>query len=642
MQKHAHQTYSFGEFTLDITRGSLLRGSAEIKLRPKSFDVLKYLTENNGRLVGKNELIDFAWQGMAVTDDSLVQCLKEIRRALGDDTQQLIKTVPRRGYIFDKDVSDNDEAVYSEETSGVHLVIEEFEENVSSTVSRKSILEIVRQHKIATIASGIVLVAILVTVALAFRPILAWYFKPPSIAILPIVNATGDPKLDYISDGVTDNLITGLTQVNTSENTRLRVLAQFTMFGFKNKDVEPRNLGRELGVDSVLASKMFEERNLRTFKLELINVEDGSIIWSKQFAMERDKPFEISESLDQMTRETAAHLPLLLSEAELTNLTRRYTSNAEAYDLYLKGRSEYFKVLPSSLRQSIVYYQQAVDLDPNFALAYWAMALSYSVQAQIDERAGQDAIERSTDLLQHALRIDNNLAVAQNALKNKDGDTWQWDTVKREGRTHPSYGTYLLASGRGEEEIVDLKQRISNGPGNPVLNFRYCVALSWARHTDDALEQCKKTANIVPASNRAYLGPFSPWVHVTLSNVYVQKQMYQEALAEQKTAVELAENSKSMRAELASIYAISGQKDEAYKILDDLIGSESQSEYTPSINIAIVYCSLGDREKAFSWLERAFNEREDRLPNIRGRTECDWLHDDPRFWKLYDRMGLPH
>lgn len=162
MQKNAHQTYSFDEFTLDLTRGCLIRDTLEVKLRPKAFDVLKYLLENSGRLVSKDELIDFVWHGMAVTDDSLVQCLKDVRHALGDDAQQFIKTVPRRGYIFEKEVSENGLALYTEETSGVHVVIEESEEtNGHSEVGKsvggrqlargnRSLIGAVRRHKWAT------------------------------------------------------------------------------------------------------------------------------------------------------------------------------------------------------------------------------------------------------------------------------------------------------------------------------------------------------------------------------------------------------------------------------------------------------------------------------------------------------------
>ena len=152
MQKPAHEIYSFDEFRLDVTRGCLFRGDDEIKLRPKSFDVLKFLTENQGRLVSKDELIESVWRGMAVTDDSLVQCMKDIRRAIGDDHQEIIKTVPRRGYIFEKDVTENGGGVYVEETSGIHLVIEETVDEAAGRGASPvgSLTKAFQRHKMAT------------------------------------------------------------------------------------------------------------------------------------------------------------------------------------------------------------------------------------------------------------------------------------------------------------------------------------------------------------------------------------------------------------------------------------------------------------------------------------------------------------
>src|SRR3982750_1718196 len=154
MQKLAHEIYSFDEFRLDLTRGSIFRGFDELKLRPKSFEVLKYLAQNQGRLVSKDELIDFVWQGMAVTDDSLVQCLKDIRRTLGDEAQHFIKTVPRRGYIFDKEIHQAGAPILTEDTTSIHVVIEGFEETIGNSASDETALAGSRSNVLSAAIKG--------------------------------------------------------------------------------------------------------------------------------------------------------------------------------------------------------------------------------------------------------------------------------------------------------------------------------------------------------------------------------------------------------------------------------------------------------------------------------------------------------
>jgi DNA-binding winged helix-turn-helix (wHTH) protein/TolB-like protein/Flp pilus assembly protein TadD len=638
MQKIAHEVFSFDEFRLDVTRGALLQSDTEIRLRPKSFDVLHYLIENQGRLISKDELIEHVWQGTAVTDDSLVQCLKDIRRALGDSAQEIIKTVPRRGYIFDRPVDINGGTAVYTETSGFHLVIEEaIADDVDITQPKSQVWPVRHKTAVLGIALGI---AALVLGAVFYNPIVAWYFKPPSLAILPIVNATGNPTRDYISDGLHESLITSLSQLNTSKSSpRLRVIAQNIMIMFKEKSAAPAEIGRQLGADTVLASRMYEQGNLRTFKFEMINVADGSVTWSKQYSVELAHPFDFLERQNQIASDVAELFPIRLSDEDRANLTRRYTQNPEAYDLFLKGRANR-RNTPASLRQSIEYYQRAIELDPDFALPYWALGLAYSIQGSIDERASVEANELSSKSLQKALALDNNLTAARNTLSLVSGNNWDWDEVTNTGPTHPSYPDYLFARGRVDEGIEIAKTRLANAPYNPNLNFLYCKALIVGRRSDDAIVQAQHTLSLVPVANRAYFGPESPWIHLFLALAYSQKKMYAEAIAEQKTAIELGENAKTLRAELASIYAQAGQKDAAYQILGDLQALETKGEYVPSFNIAMTYCSLSDKESAFLWLDRAFAEREDRLPILATRPECDFLHNDPRFKDLIVRMGL--
>ena len=641
MQKTPHQTYSFGEFTLDLTRGCLLRDTSEIKLRPKSFDVLKFLVENGGRLVGKDELIDFAWQGTAVTDDSLVQCLKDIRNALDDKDQTYIKTVPRRGYVFEKDVLEDGAAVYLEEVSSVHVVIEESEETTRRE-KISSLVGMVKRHQMVASVTLVVLVLSAVAGIVFYRPVLAWWLKPPSIAVMPIVNTTGDAGIDYISDGLTESIITSLTQLNEPDKRpRLRVIATNTVLMFKGKEYGPGSVGRDLGVDMILVAKMFRQHQIRTFKFEMINIADGSIVWAKQYSVGSSNSNELLERQNEIPRDIAAQLPIDMGKDDRENLTRRYTQNGNAYDLYLKGRAEFRKVTPSGLRRSIEYYQQAIDLDPNYAVAYWAMGVSYQSQGMIDERAEKDASEKAIDVFQKALGIDNNLTVAHNAMAMIQADVWDWKAIEKAGATHPAYDRYLGAMGRLDEKLENEKRRLLTAPYAPLLNFNHCNTLLGLRRPDEAIAQCQKTLNIVPATNKAYFGPESPWIHLYLGLAFSLKEMYPEAIAEMKTAVDLGENSKTLLAELGALYAKSGQRDEAIKILEQLKERAIAGEYPPSLNISHIYIALGDKDRAFAWLSKAIDERESRAVNIKFSNTYDSLRDDRRFAELLRRLELP-
>jgi len=636
MQKPAHEIYSFDDYRLDLTRGALFHLDDEVRLRPKSFEVLQYLVENQGRLVGKDELITAIRQGTAVTDDSLVQCLKDIRRVLHDDSQEIIKTVPRRGYVFEKEIRANgSEVLVRSQTDSLSVRIEEFTEIASPSPTGFRLW--LRRHKLVTaLAIGAMLIGVGVV---SIRPILAWYFKPPSIAILPIVNATGNHELDYISDGVHETLIISLARLNTGSIPRLRVFAQNVMIMFKDKGGEPREIGKQLGADSVLVSKMLQEGNLRTFKFEMIDVADGSVVWAKQYGIPLDNPFDFLMKQNQIASDIVGQIPLKLSNEDRASVAHVFTQNPEAYDLFLKGRENRTNTA-SALRHAIEYYERAIDLDPNFALAYWAMGAAYAIQGKIDERPSIDANERSVKAFEKALEIDNNLTTARNTMLGFSGDRWDWTEIQTAGQDHLSYWQYLEAAGETDEAVKVIKKRLSNAQYNPYANSLYCIALLDARRPDDAIEQARHTLELVPAPDRAYFGPESPWIHLLLALAYRQKKMYAESISEQKLAIELSENSKSMRAELAAIYAEAGKKDEARAILLELSELERQGEFVPALNIAFTYCSLGEKDMAFAWLDRAYVEREDRLPNFANRPDCDLLHDDPRFTELLKRIGV--
>lgn len=662
MQRISHRTQSFDGFTLDLTRGCLLRGAQEIKLPPKPFDVLKYLVENPGRLISKAELIQAIWPDTAVTDDSLVQCLMEVRRALGDEAQQIIKTVPRRGYIFEKEVSNSGAiTTYTEETAGVQVIIEEDTDEheqhqiaaqtpqllaapKGSVVSRFT--NAIKRHKMATAIASAVFVALVIAGIVFARPILFWWFRPPSIAVLPIVNATGDPNNNYISDGLTESLITSLNQINEpGKRPRLLVTAQGTVSIFRGKEIEPRSVGRELGVDTVLASQMIEQDGLWIIKVEMINVANGSEMWRKQYSWDGHFTSAFLTMQDEIAEGVAGKLPLSLSDAERQRLTRRYTQNPAAYDAYLKGRASWFKTTPEGYRKSIEYYQQAIDLDPNFALPYWGMGTSYSLQAKIGLRPYKEANEKATELYLKALRIDNTLRAAKGGLELVEMDSWNWEAIEKAGPLHQGYhfphGGYLIAMGRLDEQLAFENRGLALQPHNPILNFFHGETLFLARQYDASIAQYQKTLVIVSGLPPEYSGALVNWIHSGLGHVYLQKGRFPEAITEFNQARDLTEDLPPAWEDLGYAYARSGQRDEATRILNQLQERARRGEYVLPLGIAWIYIGLGDKDQAFVWLDKSFEERSDGLRQIKTNPIYDPLRSDARFTDLLKRMRLP-
>jgi len=371
------------------------------------------------------------------------------------------------------------------------------------------------------------------------------------------------------------------------------------------------------------------------FKVELVNVSDGSIMWLKQYAG------DILVAQNEIAKDVASQLPLTLGASDIENLTRRYTQNGEAYNFYLKGRAACLAQTPSGIANSIGYYQRAIEMDSNFALAYWAMGFSYWMEGASDVRADIEANELAARSYQQALNLDANLTIAAEMLTMVQTSTWNWEAAAKDGPMNFGYGAYLIAMGRADEQAAIEDRRLSVDPFHPVLNFNHCTTLFQARRYNEAIAQCQKTLNLVPGLNRSYFGPETPSVHRALANVYSQKGMFTEAIAEAQSAVSTSENSPVALALLGSIYARAGQTNNAARIIDELQVRMNNGEYAPPLNIAFIYANLGDNDKAFYWLNRAFDERESRLGNMKSSPNFDPLRSDPRFEELMKRVGLP-
>ena len=650
MQRLNHQTRCFDGFTLDLRRGCLLRGAQEIKLRSKPFEALKYLVENPGRLISKAELIEKIWPDAAVTDDSLVQCLIEVRRALGDDAQQIIKTVPRRGYIFEKPVESGPGApltTYKDETTGVQVIIEEEETNGHGVIatprlpatssalfpehkatSIERLTTAIKQHRLMTATA---------VLALAVAAAAVIYFSRPgesidSVAVMPFVNVNADPSMDYLSEGISDSIIN-----NLSELPSLRVSSFNSVLRYNGKHKDPQAIARDLNVRACLVGRLTRHGDDISISSELIDARDNRHLWGQQYNY---KLADIVLLQEEISRDITRQLRLRLSSAEQKQVAKHYTESTQAQEEYWKGRYHMRKLTPQELQESIRYFNRAIELDPNFALAYAGLASSYSTLGARGTLSPMEAYPRVIAAAAKALELDDTLAEAHHAQARVKRDNWDLAGAEREfkraielngnyAEAHHNYSHLLIALGRPAESLSESKRLLEIDP----LDLQWNAHLGWyylrMRQYDQAIAKCLGTLEMGE----------NFWSHYYLGQAYEQIGRYEEAIAEFKKAIPLLKGNPEATAALGHAYAVSGQKGEAQKVLEEL-REYSKRQYVSPDNQALIYAGLGEKSKAIEQLQKAYEERAGQLIYLNVDPRFDSLRSDARFQDLKRRVGL--
>ena len=641
MQKVFNQIYSFGEFTLDLKRGRLLHGQQEIKLRPKSFEALKYLVENNQRLISKDELIHAVWVDTAVTDDSLVKCLKDIRHALSDEAQQIIKTVHGRGYIFDQEVSDNGtiaQTTYTEETAGVQVIIEEEEASGHGDLETRGrrdaiaappmhseigyLTATIKQHRWS---------AVLGVLALAVSGAAAIYFTRPaeaidSVAVMPLVNVSGDANTEYLSDGLSESIINSLSP-------NLKVIALNSVLRYKGKQTDPQVVGRELNVRSVLMGKLTQRGDDLLINVELVDVRDNRHLWGQQYSR---KLSEINAVPAEIAQEISEKLRLRLSGDDKKRLTKRYNQSGEAYQLYMMGRYYRRRQTKEGLEKAIEYLEQAIKKDPSYAPAYAELGETYRSLTWAGLLLPKEARQKEEWAALKALQIDSALAEAHVVMANIKEMDFDWAGAEQEYkraleldpnsvRAHETYAWHMEMLGRVDQAMPHLKRAQELDPLSLNISWDIAVLFNFLRQYDRAIEQFQKTTE---------MDATFPPAHRGLAETYQEKGMYEAAIAELKKA-------NVSGAQLAYAYAVAGKSDEARKILDDLQGLAKQpGRYVSPFDFALIYMGLGEKDQAFEWLNKTYEENPYRIGFLKVNPRFDNLRSDPRFTDLLRRMKL--
>jgi serine/threonine protein kinase/Tfp pilus assembly protein PilF len=456
-----------------------------------------------------------------------------------------------------------------------------------------------------------------------------------SIAVLPLENASRDLEHEYLGDGIAGSLINILATIP-----KLRVMAQSTVFRYKGRAIDPQAVGRELNVRAVLTGRIMQSGGALRIGTELVDVATGSRLWGGQYDR---KPGDIFAIQDEISNEISEKLRLKLTRAEKKRLTKRQTVDAEAYRLYLKGRHHWNKWTEDGFYKAIEYFQQAVERDPGYALAWTGLADSYVLLGWNSYLPPNDAFPKAKRAAMGGLELDPDLGEAHTSdaavLWLHD---WRWPEAeiefKRSLRLSPShptashwYAEYLMTMGRHAEAIQRMKSSQELDP----LSLIISVAIGWAyymaRHYDDAIEQFRRTVELDPNY------PVTYWI---LGLVLRKMGRYEMAIAEGEKGVKLSGGSPLMNAALAGTLATAGRKKDATRILDDLTNLAKQ-KYVATYFFAGIFVGLGDRDRAMEYLEKSYQEHSHWLMYLHMDPGMDSLRPDPRFQDLLRRVGLP-
>ena len=609
------RSFVFDEFRFDMKARVLFRNEQRVEATPKALEILAVLLENAGEVVSKEELMQRAWPDSFVEEANLSHHIFRLRKALGEeDDRKVIETIPKRGYRLAVDVRPVDAAV----REGSHQ-------------PRNLIWKV-------SIALGLVL---LVTT-------LGWLLfssrtidDPPgtisdvrSIAVLPFTNESGNQELDYLADGIGDTLISSLSRIQS-----LRVKSRSAVSRYKDKEPSAPTVGTDLGVQAVVYGRITQRGEDLTLFLSLIDTKTENQLWGKQYVrrlsdlvtLQREIGYDVAQSLQAR-----------LTGADENRLTRNYSRSSEAYRQYLLGKFYWNKFTADGMHKAIDCFQKAIVLDGDYALAHAGLGNAYSVLGVNGHIPVREAAPKSRFASQRAVELDDNLAEGHLALGGHKM-FFEWDLSGAEiefkrameldpnfAQPHELYAYALRSQRRFDEAIAEAQNARELEPLSLLVNGNLATCYRFAGRIEEAVEINNHVIEMDP--NFAEVRFENALAHSQLGN-------HEIALEEIMRGLALSGNSTHVKAGLGIVYAGAGRKASAQRVIDELV-SESGSRYVSPLDIALVYSSMGERDKAFDWLSKAFEERSAWLIELNVDPQWAAIRDDSRFQELVARVGL--
>ncbi len=636
----------FGPFEVDFETGELRKHGLRIKLQEKPLRVLEALVEKPGRLVSREELQRKLWPKDLYVDfeRNLTIAMNKLRSALSDSAEKprYIETLPRRGYRFIAEVEVIvPEAVPALAPTGSAPALVRAEEGVQlGAPALRTPPNAVSAPKRLGLAIGVTAVLVAAIILLGIRlnrvsPGEPSVGAPPHvrIVVLPFVNLTGDERREYLCDGLTEEMIAELSRVSPG---RLEVIARTSAMQYKRTGKSVAQIGRELNVSYLLEGSVREFGDRVRVTTQLVRASDAGHVWSGEYDRDVRDALQLQQ---QVAMAIAGEIKLTLSPQASARPRNAHEVNPEAYRQYLLGRKYWNERIPSSLTKSVACFRQAIQYDPNFALAYAGLADSLQLNSTPEMVvAAKDAARRAIDL--DPTLGEPHASLGFIALRRD----WDWAESEREFRRalqfNPNYPTahhwfafYFETTGQMGEAIRELNRALELDPLSPVIRGALADGLLKAGQQDKALEEIQKVLEMDPGFAQG---------HRVRALIYERKRMFPEAIEELNKAGELGVKRQWTVADLAYARALAGQRAAAEETIRDLERRAKRAgNPPPAEDIAMIYVGLGNLDQAFAWLEKAREQRSELILGLKADPAFDPLRSDPRFQALVHRVGLP-
>jgi DNA-binding winged helix-turn-helix (wHTH) protein/TolB-like protein/Tfp pilus assembly protein PilF len=630
MNQPASQIYEFDQFRLDVSRRSLTKGADEqVPLTPKVFDTLLYLVRHGGKVIGKDELMREIWSDSIVEENNLNQNISILRRIFGEKPgeQRFIVTVAGYGYRFVPEVR-------QVMALGSKNAVVEPEETSSESESEKTESAIQDLRPQTQNRKWLSAILVLGVIALTVPGIYLWRERGNSaeapiktVAVLPFKPLVLESRNEALEFGMADALIAKLS----GEEVIVRPLSAIRRF--QSLEQDSLTAGRELGVESILDGTIQTWGDRIRVSAKLLRTSDGKQLWAGQFDEKFTDIFVVQDSISERV---AAALRIRLGG----KLKRHATENVEAYQLYMTGRHHLDKLTTPDIRKSIPFFQHAIDIDPQYALAYTGLAQAFGVLGIAGEMPAAEAFPKANAAAKKAIELDDSLGEAHVAIcMAAFWYDWDWTKAKEECRraieidpnnaeSHGHYAMVLSNTGQHSEALAEAKRSRELNPLDLAQSALEGQFLLHAGRTDDALMQLRKTSELEP----------NFWMpHFIAASAYIEKGMYTEAIAESRKEYELS--GRNVFPFGAYALAKSGKAMDARDALEDLLKS-STKEYVSPYNIALIYNALGMLENSLTWLEKAYEQRDPKMTSLKVEPKWNNLRNEPRFIELIKRMNL--